>query len=70
MSSVLAIKDHINHVSHELEEIRKLVIGLESNIHKSNQAWDDLMLASEEISSKWIDDSAVEEIRSQREKSW
>lgn len=70
MSSVLAIKDHINHVSHELEEIKKLIIGLESNINKSNQAWDDLMLASEEISSKWIDVSAVEEIKSQREKSW
>lgn len=69
MSSVLAIKDHINHVSHELEEIKKLIIGLESNINKSNQAWDDLMLASEEISSKWIDVSAVEEIKSQREKS-
>lgn len=69
MSSVLAIKDYINHVSHELEEIKKLIIGLESNINKSNQAWDDLMLASEEISSKWIDVSAVEEIKSQREKS-
>ena len=70
MSGVLAINDHINHVSHEFEEIRKLVIGLESNKQKSDKAWDDLMLASEEISSKWIDDSAVEEIISQREKSW
>ena len=31
---------------------------------------DDKEMLLKEISSKWIDDSAVEEIRSQRKKSW
>ena len=31
---------------------------------------DDKEMHLKEISSKWIDDLAVEEIRSQREKSW
>ncbi len=63
-----ALKKHLDHLSHELSEIRKLIHGMESGKHDSDRAWEDLMKASEEISDLWTDISAVEEIRSQRER--
>jgi len=56
MQDIEALKKHLNQMSHELAEVKKW-------------AWDDLMSASEEISNLWTDISAVEEIRSQREKT-
>lgn len=70
MNSIGAIKKHLDYMSHEIVEIKKLIIGLESNKQKSNKAWDDLMGASDQISEKWTEISAVDEIRLQREKTW
>jgi len=56
-------------MSHEIVEIKKLIVGLESDKQKSNRAWDDLMSASDQISEKWTEVSAADEIRSQREKT-
>ena len=57
-------------MSHEIVEIKKLIIGLESDEQKSSRAWDDLMRVSDQISDAWTEISAVDEIRSQREKTW
>lgn len=70
MNSIGAIKKHLDYMSHEIVEIKKLIIGLESNKQKSNKAWDDLMGAADQISEKWTEISAVDEIRLQREKTW
>ena len=43
---------------------------MESDKQKTNRAWDDLMKASDQISEKWTDIPAVDEIKSQREKTW
>ena len=55
---------------HEIVEIKKLIVGLESDKEKSNRAWDDLMSVSDQISEKWTEVSAINEIKSQREKAW
>lgn len=68
-----ALKKHLNQMSRELLEIRKLIFGIKSckkDSESSELAWEDLMEASEEISDLWTDVSVVEEIRAQREKSW
>lgn len=70
MESIGAIKRHLDYMSHEIVEIKKLIVGLESDKQKSNMAWDDLMNASDQISEKWTEVSAADEIRSQREKTW
>lgn len=70
MESIGAIKKHLDYMSHEIVEIKKLIVGLESDKHKSNMAWDDLMSASDQISEKWTEVSAADEITSQREKTW
>ena len=70
MESIGAIKRHLDYMSHEIVEIKKLIVGLESDKQKSNRAWDDLMNASGQISEKWTEVSAEDEIRSQREKTW
>lgn len=73
MEDMDALKKHLNHMSRELYEIRKLVFSIQSGkkgSESSERAWEDLMEASEEISDMWTDFSAVEEIRMQREKSW
>jgi hypothetical protein len=70
MNSIGAIKKHLDYMSHEIVEIKKLIIGLESNKQKSNKAWDDLMGAADQISEKWTEISAVDEIRLQRDKTW
>lgn len=64
------VKEHLDHLSHELAEVRKLIIGMESDKQRSDMAWDDLMSASEDISNMWTDLSAAEEIRQQRDKTW
>jgi hypothetical protein len=51
--------------------IKKLIIGLEvKDKWKTERAWDDLMSVSREISRVWEGETAVEEIRDQREKRW
>jgi len=70
LESIGAIKRHLDYMSHEIVEIKKLIVGLESDKQKSNRAWDDLMNASGQISEKWTEVSAEDEIRSQREKTW
>ena len=55
---------------HEIIEIKKLVIGMESDKQKTSRAWDDLMKTSDQISEKWTEIPAVDEIKSQREKTW
>lgn len=70
MESIEAIKKHLDYMSHEIVEIKKLIVGLESDKQKSNMAWDDLMSASDQISEKWTEVSVADEIRSQREKTW
>ena len=69
MRDIEALKKHLNHMSHELAEVKKLIIDVGSGKQRSDRAWDDLMSASEEISNLWTDISVVEEIRSQREKT-
>ena len=70
MESIGAIKKHLDYMSHEIAEIKKLIVSLESDKQKSNMAWDDLMSVSDQISEKWTKVSAADEIRSQREKTW
>ncbi len=70
LESIGAIKKHLDYMSHEIVEIKKLIVGLESDKQKSNRAWDDLMSVSDQISEKWTEVSAADEITSQREKTW
>ena len=70
MESIGAIKKHLDYMSHEIAEIKKLIVSLESDKQKSNMAWDDLMSVSDQISEKWTEVSAADEITSQREKTW
>ena len=65
------IKKHLDRVTHELIWIKKLIIGLEvKDKRKTERAWDDLMSVSKEISRAWKGETAVEEIKDQREKRW
>ena len=65
------IKGHLDRVTQELIQIKKLIIRLEvKDKQKTERAWDDLMSASKEISLAWKGETAVEEIRDQREKRW
>ncbi len=61
----------INHIMHELIELKKAMIPLKiNNKENTEQAWADLMSATEDITSLWEGNSALEEIREQREKRW
>jgi hypothetical protein len=65
------IKKHLDRVTHDLIHTKKLIIGLEvKDKRKTERAWDDLMSVSKEISRAWKGETAVEEIRDQREKGW
>ena len=41
LESIGAIKKHLDYMSHEIVEIKKLIVGLESDKEKSNRAWDE-----------------------------
>ena len=65
------IKGHLDHVTQELIQIKKLIIRVDAmDKQKTERAWDDLMSISKEISLAWKGETAVEEIRDQREKRW
>ncbi len=69
MTKVAEIDAKINHIMHEIIELKKAMIPFKiKNKEKTNHAWADLITASEEITKLWKGDSAVEEIRAQREK--
>lgn len=73
MEDLDTLKKHLDHMSRELSEIRKLILGIKpgrKGSESSERAWEDLMEASDEISDLWTEGSAVEEIQAQREKSW
>lgn len=69
MNNIRAIKKHLDFMFHEINEIKKLIIGMESDKQQSSRAWDDLMKASDQISDKWTEIPAADEIKSQREKT-
>ena len=62
---------HLDIMMQELVQIKRVVIGLgHRDEQKAEKAWDELMAASKQISKEWRGPSAVEEIKSQREKQW
>jgi hypothetical protein len=69
MQDLDLLKEHLDRMSEELTEMKKIAMRLETvDREKAEAAWKDLMLASEEISQRWEGPSAVEEIALQREK--
>ena len=70
MSNLEIVKERLDRITEELTQIKKDLIRLEViDNEKIEKAWNDLMIASDEISSKWQGPSAVEEVRLQREKA-
>jgi len=62
---------HLDIMMQELVQIKRVIIGLgHRDEQKTEKAWDELMAASKQISKEWRGPSAVEEIKSQREKRW
>ncbi len=71
MQDLQALREHLDRMTQELAEIKKIVINSETiDKERAQRAWNDLMSASEEISQRWEGPSAVEEIGLQREKTW
>lgn len=70
-SEVRILGAHPDIMMQELVQIKRLVIDLgHRDEQKAENAWNELMAASKQISKEWRGPSAVEEIRSQREKQW
>ncbi len=71
MQNLHEIESHLERITEELVQIRKITAGLKTvDKLKAERAWKDLMEASEQISREWKGLTALEEIRSQREKQW
>jgi hypothetical protein len=50
MSGVQSLREHLDRMTQELIQIKKIAIGLEeSDKEKTERAWDDLMAASKEM---------------------
>ena len=63
------IKEHLDSIEQEVVQLRKIAIYRQTvDIDKNRKTWTELMALSNEISEQWKGPSAVEEIRSQREK--
>ena len=71
MQDLDLLKEHLDRITQELTEVKKIAVRLKTvDREKTERAWKDLVLASQEISQKWEGASAVEEIGLQREKTW
>ena len=69
MENLKLLRQRVDHIEEDLIEVKKSIIQIEEKDKgKAEAAWKDLMLISKEISKSWKGPSAVEEIRSQREK--
>ena len=69
MKELENLKEHLDRMEQEVIQMRKIVISQEKvNKQKTEQAWNELMLASKEISQKWKGLSVLEEVSAQREK--
>lgn len=69
MQDIDAITHKLDQIMHEIVELRKALVLLKKDAkERTNLAWADLMSLSEEITKLWQGPSAVDEIRSQREK--
>jgi hypothetical protein len=67
--SQASIKEHLDRISKELSQIKKLLIDQWIiDQKKVNVNWEDFLNMSKEISKKWKGPSAVDEVRQQREK--
>lgn len=71
MQNLQEIKEHLEHITEELSQIKKITIELITvDKIKAERAWNDLMEVSKQISREWKGTTALEEIQSQREKEW
>lgn len=71
MQNLQEIKEHLEHITEELSQIKKITIELITvDKIRAERAWNDLMEASKQISKEWKGPTALEEIQSQREKEW
>ena len=69
MTELEILKEHLDHITQDLAEVKKIIISLETiDRERSERAWNDLMSASAEVSRRWQGPTAVDEIRLQREK--
>jgi len=69
MADTKSVKEHLDSIEQEVIQLRKIIIYERPIDHSKNQeAWTKLMALSDDISKQWKGESAVEEIRSQREK--
>jgi hypothetical protein len=63
------IRRHLDRIYSELAELRRyLILHSQTAVTGNDQAWQDLVEASREVSALWTGPSAAEEIRAQREK--
>jgi len=69
MQELREVMERLEHITEEIIQTKKRVMKLEvGDKEKREGAWEDLMAASEEISNRWRGYSAVEEVKSQRDK--
>ncbi len=70
MKDMKRINEHLDSIQQEVVQLRKIAIyGRAIDHNKNQETWAKLMALSHEISEQWNGEPAVEEIRSQREKS-
>ena len=71
MQGVAKINTSLSHIVHELLELKRDIITLKDREeNRSEEAWNDLLSISGEITRLWNGPSAIEEIKEQREKTW
>jgi len=69
VSHIEALLEKIDRLMKEMGDIRRGLLKVESQ-DKREEAWDNLMRLSEEVSAKWQGPSAVDEIKAQRDKGY
>lgn len=69
MQEMKYIQDWISRLYAELAELKRYVVKhTPVEVERGSSAWQDLMDAATQISTRWSGPDAVQEIRSQREK--
>ena len=70
METAKMLMHKIGHIEDDIVSVKKEIIKLNMRNNKDTEiAWADIMAASKDISKSWRGQSAIEEIRKQREKN-
>lgn len=71
VEDIKSMRAHLEHLTQEIIDLKKILMEVDVRDRETREnAWNDILEASKDITRLWEGPSATEEIKAQREKTW